>query len=105
MKHFRVPAAGIALLMMGLALPAQAEKITFLAHQKEVNKILCQCQTGKPDCEKKLNSVAAANKNNAKIMVDDVNASICTGYLEAFDCNEKMAESTQGPCSLAELQK
>lgn len=105
MKHNPVTAIGAGLLMMGLAFPVQAEKITFLAHQKSVNKILCQCQGGKPDCEKKLNSISEANKNNAKVMVDDLNASICMGYLEAFDCKERVAESTQGPCSLAELQR
>lgn len=87
---------------------ARAEKITMLDHLKEVNKILCKCDSkggSAVECEKKLNGISALNKNNAKTMIDDVQSSICVGYLEATDCSDVITESTAGPCSLEELQK
>lgn len=99
--------AAVTLLSL-FASSARAEKITFLEHQKEVNKVLCKCNKEKEDplaCEKKLNAISSANANNAKVKIDDINSAICVGYLEASDCAVITAETTQGPCALKELQK
>lgn len=99
---------GITAVFCFLAYFAKAESITYLEHQKEINKLICDCQKQKEApaaCEKKLNATSTANASNKKTMIDDVNSAICLGYLKEMGCGDILNESTQGPCDLKELQK
>lgn len=97
----------LALLFLP-AFSARAEPIPMLEHLQNVNKIICKCKIKSGNtgpCEQQMYNLSSANLSNHKTVVDDFNSSVCIGYLEVTDCKDVMMESTQGPCSLAELQK
>lgn len=104
MRAFFLLGAIGALLITG---NVAAEGMTYLDHLKEVNKLMCKCQAGgaTTECEQKLNAISTANQNNATIKVDDLNSSICIGYLEGMGCENITKEMNNSPCTLKDLQE
>lgn len=105
------------LIILGLIIPAAvsakkpAEQITYLEHQKGVNKIICEkhveCKktADAGSCTQRLNGVTEANPFNKTTMVLKPKSDKCHKALNEATCENITAKSIEGPCSLDNLTK